>query len=200
MKEWQPDRDFKKADFPAQKEKESKKSAGPTKPTPTPPVRKIAKPVEPKTTDLKEGRTVKAWLPPSVSAEPVIKPKPSRSSRSASSPRLIEPESRKDKDDLNATRRASADMTGQLLDDLMLGDLNRSADLLRQWYWQKPQDVAHTKIYVILHSVTKETLVDLYGFFTAIERRQMHEIFATKRTVVRTDILTARNEFMQKLY
>jgi hypothetical protein len=45
----------------------------------------------------------------------------------------------------------------------------------------------------------KETLVELYRCFTAMERRQMHEIFNTRRAVVKSEILGTRREFMEYL-
>ncbi|EHQ05892.1 hypothetical protein [Leptonema illini] len=236
MKEWKPQREFKKADFPA--------NPGERKQEKRPSAEKAA-PLEPEiTTDVKPGRVVKAWMPPSV-AEPsqtkkVNSPafsegagiersasatgpadaRPSEKTRSPerqsipsqtsaqpprSTPKLFAPESREQAARRAAeeadTKRAAADMSGEMLDELVIARPIEATDLLRRWYWQKPEGgtTPQTKIYIILHSMKKETLVELYRCFTAMERRQMHEIFSKKRTVVKSEILSARGEFMQRL-
>lgn len=232
MKEWKPQREFKKVDFPAnpgeRKQKKRPEKASPQKPGIT--------------TDLKPGRVVKAWIPPSVAelsgtkkgtafsendgiqrsdsaygpveAGPPEKSRPPERQRIPShtsaqpprtTPKLFAPESREQAARRAAeeagTKRAAADMSGEMLDELVIARPIEATDLLRRWYWQKPEGgtTPQTKIYIILHSMKKETLVELYRCFTATERRQMHEIFSKKRTVVKSEILSARGEFMERL-
>lgn len=244
MKEWKPQREFKKADFPA--------NPGERKQEKRPSAEKAA-PLEPEiTTDVKPGRVVKAWMPPSIaepsqtkkvnspafsegagiersaSATGAVDARPSEKTRAPvqqgnliktpsqippqipsqpprTTPKLFAPESREQAARRAAeeadTKRAAADMSGEMLDELVIARPIEATDLLRRWYWQKPEGgtTPQTKIYIILHSMKKETLVELYRCFTAMERRQMHEIFSKKRTVVKSEILSARGEFMQRL-
>lgn len=243
MKEWKPQREFKKADFPANPEQRKQEKR---------PSAEKAAPLKPEiTTDVKPGRVVKAWMPPSV-AEPsqtknVNRPAfsegagierpgsatgpldarapeqsrpPVQQSLSSKTPsqtapqiplsprttaKLFAPESREQAARRAAeeadTKRAAADMSGEMLDELVIARPIEATDLLRRWFWQKPEGgtTPQTKIYIILHSMKKETLVELYRCFTAMERRQMHEIFSKKRTVVKSEILSTRGEFMQRL-
>lgn len=229
MKEWTPQRDFKKADFPVNREK-GRATQGRSD-------AKAVRTVPQQTTDLKPGRVVKAWVPPSVQSvsEQATRPAAARTEalspeakrsgpeRTAASPaprpapppgalpvkraapKLIVPESREQAKrraaEEAATKHAAFDMSGALLDELVLSRPFETADLLRRWYWQKPSGgtAPQTKIYIVLHSMTVETLVELYRCLTAMERRQMHEIYTRKQTVVRSDILAVRNEFMQTL-
>ena len=192
MKEWKPQREFKKADFPANPgERKQEKRLSAEKKAPLEPVI---------TTDVKPGRVVKAWMPPSVA-----EPSQTSAQLPRTTPELFAPESGEQAVRRAAgeadTKRAAADMSKEMLDELVIARPIEATDLLRRWYWQKPEGgtTPQTKIYIILHSMKKETLVELYRCFTAMERRQMHEIFSKKRTVVKSEILSVRGEFMQRL-
>ncbi|MBW7857576.1 MAG: hypothetical protein H3C43_04615 [Leptonema sp. (in: Bacteria)] len=217
MKEWVPNRDFKKADFGGSKKTDNSENIDDSK------SQFKKNPTEPKiniTTDLTPDKVVKAWLPPSIdevankkNKRPPVIEKSSinptntkeihkttntelqRSAQRTSLPKIIEPV------DSRSNKSADSDMSGQLLDELIIARPIEATDLLRSWYWQKSSGgtTPQTKIYVILHSIRKDTLVELYGYFSALERRQMHEIFSKKRTVVKNEVLQARSEFMSKL-
>jgi hypothetical protein len=178
MKEWKPQREFQKADFPLHPVKGKQEAV--------------------QSTDLKPGRVVKSRTPPSVTENNAsLKKVPRMSSQPIRSEAKMQPAQKT----AGGSEQAGVDLSGALLDELVLARPVESTDLLRRWYWQKPAGgtTPQTKIYIILHSMKKETLVELYRCFTAMERRQMHEIFNTRRAVVKSEILSTRREFMEYL-
>lgn len=214
MKEWVPNREFKKADFSSSKKSDEAKNHSTSKDAASP-VKQNPTPNEPITTDLTSKKVVKAWVPPSI--DQVVTKKSKRTTAIEKS--YIDPANTHELNNATtaelqrsaqrtnaapvtgASKQADTDISGHLLDELIIARPVETTDLLRNWYWQKSTGgtTPQTKIYVILHSIQKETLVEIYGYFSALERRQMQEIFTKKRTVTKSEILQARSEFMSKL-
>lgn len=90
-------------------------------------------------------------------------------------------------------------MSASMLGELVLSRTAEATELLRRWYWDRSNPSARSQIHIVLRSISKEALVELYRFFTALERRQMHEIYGESHTPARNEIMTARRQFMEAL-
>lgn len=193
MKEWRPEKDFGKADFAAGKKK--------PRPTDRKAVNETAQPI---TTDALPGKTVRAWRPPAIGE--VASESSEGGSAGTPEPQGFTPlrpiaRLQPSTPQSEGAERATADLSGKVLEDLILARPRETADLLRRWYWEKPAKGTHphARIFILLHSMRNDLLVNLYGYFTALERRQMQEIYSSRRNVAKIEILQVRRLFMDSL-
>lgn len=200
MKDWTPDRDFGKADFTRHKKKAE---PGPERDETDGAASGSVGSAEvvPATTDATAGRVVKSWRPPSIqhaagrateargegrpTAFERLSPAATGGAGVAGGPPV--------------EKAASDDMSARMMGDLVLSRPADATELLRRWYWDRAQPASHARIHIVLRSIPREALVELYRFFTALERRQMHEIYSRDFAVAKSEILTARRQFMEAL-
>jgi len=163
MKDWIPERDFKKADFTYNAKKNvSEKVQSNTK---------IVKPYQfPKIEELNAKKNHHKQM------QNTISPKESPA----------------------GTKKSDRDQIKEMMEFLVKSNIQASADILRKWYWER-NELTNKKIFVILRSLRKEVLVELFRFFTLIERQQFIEIYKKNYPLTTTEILTYRNQFIQFL-
>ncbi|MBI39028.1 MAG: hypothetical protein CMF59_05475 [Leptospiraceae bacterium] len=222
MKEWRPDRQFKKADFPLKKEEKSSGKDNPStskKASPSqsrPPAQSAPEP------DQGEGQPpLKGWSVPKLGGGHVIAGGNSRSKAASDVFRDTLPESEEGASasgksgsvipgggsaEMGPRGAEKKDMTRVYLSQLVGQDPRAATDILRNWYWEKPGRESPVKyippknrIHLILRSLSKEALLALYEMMTPVERRQMEEIRKEPMHVNEREILKLRQYFMARM-
>ncbi len=95
-------------------------------------------------------------------------------------------------------QKSDMDQLKHYLNMMVLNSLTEAVNLLRNWYWDKKSD-SRRKIYILLHSFEKNTLIKIFELMTPLERRQMMEIYKSRLNIVSSEIIQVRGSFIDKL-
>lgn len=163
MKDWIPEREFKKADFTYNAKKN------------------VSEKIQ------SNAKIVKPYQFPRIE-ELNAKKNPSKQLQNTSIPKETPP----------GAKKSVRDQLKEMMELLVKSNLQASADILRKWYWEKSEQT-NKKIFVILRSLSKNMLIELFQFFTLMERQQLIEIYKKNYPLTTTEILTNRNQFIQFL-
>ncbi len=225
MKEWRPDRQFEKADFPVKKAGDEhgttakrsdsrKPSSGGARTAPNQP---------PEAQKAESSQPLKGWSVPKLGGGHVIAGGSTKnkaglgdSSQGKVQRRDDAGESSVESSPVISTEASPGggageapqkkDMTRVYLSQLVGQDPRAATDILRSWYWEKPGRESPVKyipprnrIHLILRSLSKEALLALYEMMTPVERRQMEEIRKEPMHVNNREILKLRQYFMARM-
>ncbi|GIX42522.1 MAG: hypothetical protein KatS3mg129_2255 [Leptospiraceae bacterium] len=177
MKEWIPEKEFKKADFIF-----NKKS-------------KISERIEKSNNQNHENQNYESTKK--------IKPYqfPHISKSSSGNGKIVKPKStdvtNQEQNNI-IIKKSEKDQFKEMLEFFVSSNFENSINILRKWYWEQTEN-SHKKIYIILRSLNKEVLVQLFSFFTIKERMQFIEIYKKTYKISNTDIIIARKNFIDLL-
>lgn len=223
MKEWRPDRQFKKADFPLKRDAEDEKNrktdpknrtnsnqTGTAKQNPSIPGEAKQSPARKSTSSASNASgSLKGWAVPKLGGGHVIaggqgpqnasRTGTDKESETSANPGSAPPAT-------GSTSGTEKDMTRVYLSQLIIQDPRGASDILRSWYWEKPGRESpvqyippRNRIHLILRSLSRESLLALYELMTPVERRQMEEIRKEPMHVNEREILKLRQYFMARL-
>ncbi len=94
-----------------------------------------------------------------------------------------------------SVQKSNQDMQKEYINSLFPSYAIKIADILRKWYWEKNLN-STKKIYIILHSLHKENAIQLFQYFSMLEKKQFIEIYKRNFNIYPAEIMQARNEFI----
>lgn len=171
MKEWKPAIDFKKADFWYNEKNQTSERKDQIK------------------SDHSQKK-VKKWIPPTITSLNTTSQKSKNNFQ-----RVIPVPQKKQEIEPIAVQKSSQDMTRMYINNTIVSHPILTIDILRKWYWEK-NPASYKKIFIILRSLSKEHLIHLLHYFTEIEKKQFIEIYKKNIKPDRSEILSARQEFI----